>query len=657
MGRRGSPAVVVIVALLALPAAAHAGRVTAVTMYSDSGDYIGGGVQRVFAPPSGSVTASGGGGQLSVGVGGGPTGAGFSMEFAAPPGSALGTGVYVDAERAAFRSAGHPGIDISGDGRGCNEDAGRFEVKDLAWGAKGAVQRLWLVYEQHCEGGTAATFGEIRVNEPAPDAPAVTVPAIVRWPPVERGGAGTAVPVTLFAPAATQVSGVAVHGDHPGDFPIRVDECSGRSLPAGGSCQVWLRFAATAPGTRTAALEVAAGGRTYATALQGFSYGGTTKVTMHSDPGDYIGGGRDWSYTPANSTVGIGGGREHVSFGIDGGDGSWWSGDFDPPQGDIIAPGPYENATRYPFNGTGAGLDVGGNGRGCNELTGRFVVNEAVFDPGGRLKSFDATFEQHCEGASPALHGEVAYRAGDTTAPAPWMVAGAVAPPTRAARRRISLRPTRHDIVYGQATRLRGTVTRGRKRVRRAAVELQAAPFPYGAYTPVAHGKTGRRGRFAFRVRPDRNTRYRVVSGAGASKRRTVFVDVRAKFRRKAVGGRRFRETIVLTGPPDLPYAGRRIWFYRVTHHGKRARRAGHATLRALRPGRLTAGAVLRLRGRRQHTFVCLPEQTPDAWGRAYPVDRACGARVLVAARAVAADAADRSVSKLSAGWHSLTGA
>ncbi len=45
--------------------------------------------------------------------------------------------------------------------------------------------------------------------------------------------------------------------------------------------------------------------------------------------------------------------------------------------------------------------------RGCNTLTGRFEVLEAVFGPLGYIERFHATFEEHCEGASPAVFGEV----------------------------------------------------------------------------------------------------------------------------------------------------------------------------------------------------------------------------------------------------------
>src|SRR3954470_2240438 len=284
MARVVGALILLVGALLVAPAIADAASTTSVVMYRDAGDYIGGGQHRLYTPGNSSITVSGGSEEVDVNVSGGPSGDYFTLTFAAPPGQALAPGVYIDAQRTPFRTAGHPGIDIYGSGRGCNEDAGRFEVKDIATGADGKVTRLWLVYEQHCEGGTAALFGEVRIGAGVPDGPATPATAIVRWPPVDAGSAGSAVPVTLVASGPLKVTGVAVHGDNPGDFPLRLDDCSGKTLAAGGSCEVWPRVVPTSPGTRTASLEITdADGHHYATALQGFSYGGTTKAVMHSD--------------------------------------------------------------------------------------------------------------------------------------------------------------------------------------------------------------------------------------------------------------------------------------------------------------------------------------------------------------------------------------
>ena len=50
------------------------------------------------------------------------------------------------------------------------------------------------------------------------------------------------------------------------------------------------------------------------------------------------------------------------------------------PDGQTLTAGTtYANATRYPFNGSGPGLAIYGEGRGCNTLTGSFTVTEATF--------------------------------------------------------------------------------------------------------------------------------------------------------------------------------------------------------------------------------------------------------------------------------------
>jgi hypothetical protein len=62
-------------------------------------------------------------------------------------------------------------------------------------------------------------------------------------------------------------------------------------------------------------------------------------------------------------------------------------------------------------------LSVYGDARGCNTLTGSFKVKQAVFSAvDNSLQNFDGTFIQHCEGAAPALTGDVKYDAEPVTA-------------------------------------------------------------------------------------------------------------------------------------------------------------------------------------------------------------------------------------------------
>ncbi|MDQ5808901.1 MAG: hypothetical protein M3320_09515, partial [Actinomycetota bacterium] len=183
----GRRAVAVVVAMLGVGglAPATASAFSAVTMFSEPGDYIGGGVERIFHPANASISISGTASFFTVGVSGGTRGDSYSLDFAAPPGEQLEEGVYYGAQRASFREAGRPGIDIGGDGRGCNQTTGNFEVTDLETDpATGKVIRVSLVYEQHCEGGLPALFGEVRYGYTAPTGPAA-IPTRVRWPVAE----------------------------------------------------------------------------------------------------------------------------------------------------------------------------------------------------------------------------------------------------------------------------------------------------------------------------------------------------------------------------------------------------------------------------------------------------------------------------------------
>jgi len=72
-----------------------------------------------------------------------------------------------------------------------------------------------------------------------------------------------------------------------------------------------------------------------------------------------------------------------------------------------LQPGYYGDLSRYPFhNPAKGGLSWSGQGRGCNTLTGWFVVDSATY-LNGSLAAIDLRFEQHCEGNSPALHGKI----------------------------------------------------------------------------------------------------------------------------------------------------------------------------------------------------------------------------------------------------------
>jgi hypothetical protein len=151
--------------------------------------------------------------------------------------------------------------------------------------------------------------------------------------------------------------------------------------------------------------------------------GQATSLEFKSQPGDYIGGGIDQTFTPADGIfTAVRNFDNGVTIDFNGGP-HWWFLNFAAPQDAPLLPGVYENASRWPFHSpTGAGMDISGEGRGCNRLTGRFEVLEAVYRDTGEVERFAATFEQHCEGGVPALLGAVLFNSTLPPPPPPPMV-------------------------------------------------------------------------------------------------------------------------------------------------------------------------------------------------------------------------------------------
>jgi hypothetical protein len=271
----------------------------------------------------------------------------WSFNFAAPGDAPLAPGMYLSATRYPFQSPTAPGLDVSGMGRGCNMLTGRFYVHEAVYGAGSSITSFAADFEQHCEGMLPALYGAVRFNSAIP------------------------VPDT----------------DGDGVMDIR-DNCPDTANPTQGDQD--------GDGIGDACDPVQ----------------GSTFIHFDSQPGDYIGQGVHRTWTLADGTMiarPLSGGGVEVYF--NGGQTDWRL-DFAPPAGHALAVGTYENAARYPFQSpTQPGLDVSGSGRGCNVLTGRFEVLEIGFDTDGTPRHVAIDFEQHCEGAPPALFGVLRFNA------------------------------------------------------------------------------------------------------------------------------------------------------------------------------------------------------------------------------------------------------
>ena len=345
-----------------------------------------------------------------------------SVQLAAPPGQKLRVGSYNDA-RTLFNTATQPGIYVSRDGETDGSFEGNFVIKDIAYSSPGRLQRLWAIFEERCTCAAWFTFGEVRLGMPDPDPAMLLRPTEVHWPPAYLGRGSVPVPVTVVARGTPlRVANAAIGGASPGQFEITRDDCAGRTIPAGGTCEVWVRFDPSSEGSKSAVLQIRdASGGAHPVPLAGRVAGGRTRLVMTSGPNNGVGAGRSYSYTPLNSDISIDGVREGVNFRLFGRPveaGDFWIGQFIPPQGRTLVPGRFPNAVR-PISATPsqAKMEVVGQGRGCNTLRGEFTVEHSAFAPDGRLSQLGLSFTQYCDTDTDPLTGRFEYHAGGTTPP------------------------------------------------------------------------------------------------------------------------------------------------------------------------------------------------------------------------------------------------
>jgi hypothetical protein len=132
-----------------------------------------------------------------------------------------------------------------------------------------------------------------------------------------------------------------------------------------------------------------------------------TLLLLDSQPGDTVGGGTQRVFSAGNSawsvTSSSAGDRLSVSVSNDP---DRWRLEFTGPRDVPLGVGTYDAArtTFSPFNG----LSVTGESS-CSRVTGRFVIRELVFGPGGSVLRFAADFEQHCNDLAPGLFGSVRF--------------------------------------------------------------------------------------------------------------------------------------------------------------------------------------------------------------------------------------------------------
>ncbi len=146
----------------------YAGNGTALYFFSEPNDYIGQGEAWLMDAKSMYTISGQVSGQTAMFSAIQPNYANWwYLEFASAAGQ-LKQGKYLNAQRWPFQAPGHPGLSASGNGRGCNTLTGEFDVLEVAYNASGAITKLAVNFEQHCEDMKSDLYGQLRYRSSLP---------------------------------------------------------------------------------------------------------------------------------------------------------------------------------------------------------------------------------------------------------------------------------------------------------------------------------------------------------------------------------------------------------------------------------------------------------------------------------------------------------
>jgi hypothetical protein len=286
-------------------------------------------------------------------------------------------------------------------------DSDRFEVLE----ADPVEDRLWVVFETHCDDARSSTFGEVRANVPEPYDDLTLSPSRAMWPPLHDGEAGPPVGLRLTNTGTLpQDLGSAQLSGDPG-FRVIGTDCS--VLAPGASCRVRVGFTPSKPGRHGAVLTVPrTGEETVTVPLHGSGIPGHTQLSMRGTVRNkwllrdsYVDGGRGYFAVDAASYPFAGG----VTFA-----GPEFEGLFvteEGKDGAPLTPGRYRNM---------GSVDDYGSNPTCTAPRGTFTVHEIAYDAYGEVTKLRLDFRQVCgEATNAPIHGEIAWRSTDPVSPPP----------------------------------------------------------------------------------------------------------------------------------------------------------------------------------------------------------------------------------------------
>ena len=165
----------------------------------------------------------------------------WNASFGAPLGTELAPGTYTGAVRTMSRDSSQPGLDVSGNGEGCNTLTGEFVIHEIEWDV-GVLYSLSASFRQRCDGNPARgdTYGEVRFNATTGVKALEARPWSVDFGQSDSGTpAGTQdVTVKAIGDRPVDLGAASIVGAGASSFSITSNACSGSTLNPGQSCVI-----------------------------------------------------------------------------------------------------------------------------------------------------------------------------------------------------------------------------------------------------------------------------------------------------------------------------------------------------------------------------------------------------------------------------------
>lgn len=349
--------------------------------------------------------------ELSIAMGGGTANRSFSLNLRAPTGETFHTGTYYGDDVDGVRGYGT----LTEGSQSCPNV--RFTIVDIASSGT-AITRLDVRFQTTCgytSNDNATIFGELQLGEPSASPSVVTGARSFSWPHVPVGTRSPALLPLWFrniGSTALAAGAATWSGANSSDFPVVSNGCSGKTLAPHTSCSVVLAFAPRAAGARSATLTIPIGGRNIATVVAGAGPVGRTLLRINSQQGDFVGGGKSYLITDAQSRMQVATQGPGSFSAATQNAAAAWRVTIEDRTGEPLTVGTYA-ATRDASNGFR--LIVSGEGRDCGSATGTVTIKQVSFGADHAPTAFNATFTQTCAYSTGAsLTGEIAYRATTT---------------------------------------------------------------------------------------------------------------------------------------------------------------------------------------------------------------------------------------------------